>query len=131
MVLFVFIRVIRGDFSFRLELGGDLGDVFALEAGDGQFVFGGLAFALGAGDGGGAVGGAAGDLGKVGEVGAGVGDADHDHALVKEEGVGGDDRGFLTAVLRGGGGERAADLADEGAGGPELAGGVEKGLHLR
>src|SRR5690348_5502090 len=116
--------------SLRLELGGDLGDVLALVAGDGEFVFSRLALALGAGDRGGAVGGAAGDLGHVGEVGAGVGDADDEHALVEEERVGGDDRGFLAAVLGGGGGERAADLADEGAGGPELAGGVEEGLHL-
>src|SRR4051812_20842957 len=92
-------------YSLCREFGGGLGDMPSLGSGDGEFVGGRLALAVGAGDGGGAVGGAARDFGEVEEFRGAVGDPGDEHSLVEEEGGEGEQGGFLSTVLAGGGGE--------------------------
>ena len=84
-----------------------------LEARDGELVGRRRALAPRAGDGRGAVGCPTRDLVEVHQLPGGVGDAGDHHPLVVEEGVQVDEGRLLAAVLTGGGGEGAADLADE------------------
>ncbi len=58
-------------------------------------------------------------------------EADDHHAEVQQVGDDREEGGLLAAVLGGGRAERRADLAVEGAGGPESAGLVEEVGHLR
>src|SRR4051812_35927593 len=115
----------------REQLRRDLRDVLALETRDGQLVRAGQPFAFGAGDRRRAVRRAAGDLVQVQQLLCRIGNAGNDHALVVEKRVQADDGRLLSAVLAGGGRERAADLADQRAAAPEWAGVVEEPLHLR
>src|SRR3546814_3929532 len=107
-------------------LGRDLGHVAALEARQAKLLLARLAAAVAAGDGGGAVGRPADNLVESHLIRRTVRQADDYHALVQQGGVEGGQRGFLAAVLGGGGGEDATHLADQGPLDPQAAGLVEE-----
>src|SRR4051812_18581190 len=107
-----------------------LRDHTSLIARAGQLVFTGLAAAVAAGDRGGAIGRAAGDFIELHLAGKAVIEADDGHAEVQQVGDDRKQRGLLAAMLRGGRGEGAADLAVQGALGPEAAGLIEEVRHL-
>src|SRR5438552_14198392 len=96
-----------------------------------QFVFAGLAAAVAAGDRGGAIGRAAGDFIELHLAGKTVVEADDRHAKVQLVGDDRKQRGLLAAMLGRARGEGAADLAVQGALGPEAAGLIEEVRHLR
>src|SRR3546814_3055093 len=87
----------------------------ALGARERQFVVARLAAAVGGGQRGGAVGRSPGDLLHIAQAGLAVGQADDHHAVVQERGVERGERRLLAAMLGGGRGEGAADLADQRA----------------
>src|SRR5258708_13992355 len=108
-----------------------LRDHASLIARAGEFVFARLAAAVAAGDGGGARGRTAGHLVELHLAGEAIVKADDRHAKGQEIGDDREQRGLLAAVLGRGGGESAADLAVQGALGPEAAGLIEEIGHLR
>ncbi len=123
-------RIFVWSFFLSDELLGDGRDVLALELGAVELKLGGHAGAVSAGDGRRAVVGAAVDRGDVVLSAPGARKADDDHSLVEQDGVEGEDRCLLAAVLRRRAGDDGADFADELALHPEAAGGVEERLHL-
>src|SRR5450756_1274817 len=108
-----------------------LRDHASLIARAGEFVFGGLAAAVAGRDRGCTIGRTAGDLVEFQLAGKAVIEADDGHAEMQEVGDDREQRGFLAAVLARGRGESAADLAVQGALGPEAAGLIEEVRHLR
>src|SRR3546814_12246992 len=108
------------------QLGRDLGHVAALEARRAKLLLARLAAAVAAGDGVGAVGRPADNLVESHLIRRTVRQADDYHALVQQGGVEGGQRGFLAAVLGGGGGEDATHLAESGPLDPQAAGQVEQ-----
>src|SRR5260221_9947419 len=91
----------------------DLRDMATLEARDGEFVFAGQARAVALGDCRGAIRTAAADFVHGHLPRLCIRYADNDHALVQQRGMTTEQRRFLAAMLGGGAGEYAADLADQ------------------
>jgi hypothetical protein len=112
------------------EFLGGLGDPLALVSRPGQFIFRRLTGPVSARDGGCAIGSAARRLSRGHLPGKAVIEPDDRHAEVHQVGGGREQRHFLSAVLRAGGGESSADLAVQGALCPQAAGQVEEGRHL-
>src|SRR5213083_2596629 len=105
-----------------MQFAGGLGDHASLITRAGEFVFARLTAAVAAGDRGGAVGRAAGDFIELHLAGKTIIEADDRHAKVQQVGDNRKQRGLLAAVLSGARGEGAADLAVQGALGPQAAG---------
>src|SRR5437899_1518529 len=110
---------------------GNLGDVLALKAGDGQFVLAGLPGTISARQRRSAVRATAGNFGHVKQSSFRIGHTDDDHALMQEGAVKAGDRGLLATVLARSAGEDAADLADQAAAHPQAASLVQEVAHLR
>src|SRR3712207_1034989 len=112
------------------DLGGDLGHMAAEVARAVQFGRAWLARAIPARDRGRAVGCATRDLVEAHLALERVGQANHHHAEVQQVGDEREQRGLLTAMLGGSGGEGRADLAVQRTARPEAAGPVEERGHL-
>ena len=104
--------------------------MLALEACACQLVVGRLARTVAIGNGGCTIGAAAGDSRIVHLARKGIGQADNDHAVMQQHGMGGQNRAFLPAMLGGTGSKHAADFADQLALKPQGAGLVEEVFHL-
>src|SRR4051812_19563488 len=94
----------------------------ALEAGAVEIDLGRLARAVAGGDGRSTKGRTATNLVDAHLALEGIGQSHDHHAVMEKNRQGGEDRGFLAAVLGGRGGEDRADLADELALCPQAAG---------
>ena len=91
-------RVDRAE-ALALQFAGDAGDVFALEAGDRQFLFRRLSAAI-AGNGGGAIRAATADFAGFLHFRYRIRYADYHHAVMEQRGVERGNSGFLAAMLR-------------------------------
>ena len=104
--------------------------ISSLAARTGQFVLGRLPAAVATRNRGSAVGRAAGDFIKLHLSGKAVIQSNHRHSEMQQIGNDRKQCGFLTAMLGSRGSKGAADLAVQGALGPQAAGLIEEVRHL-